>query len=132
VPIQPRPNPDQLPPRGVPRWLWPPQGAEVTTAILGESVDEAGTVEHLVKDGPAPSRKHLRALHWLLDEHTHAPLPVPGCPFEGQVQLDIATTVLAGGRVGHSYALNGGPLGAPSGDGARGIVWRYIEATIGM
>lgn len=56
APIAPRPSPEQQPPRGVPRWLWPPPGA----------------------------------------------------------------------------AVDGGPLGAPSADGARGILWRYIEATVGL
>ncbi len=132
VPIEPRPRPEKTPPRGVPRWLWPPPGADVVTVVIAESVDAAGTVRHTVRSGDAPDPQHLRALHWLLDEHTRAGLPAEGCPFEGEVALAIATTSMPGGRVGHAYALNGGPLGAPSGDGARGILWRYIDAVVGL
>ena len=132
VPIEPRPNPQQTPPQGVPRWLWPPPGASVRAVVIREVVDEGGGLTHAVEEGEAPGPKHLRALHWLLDEHTRAELPPEGCPFEGQVRLEIATTPMPGGRVGHAYALNGGPLGAPSGDGARGILWRYIDATVGL
>ncbi len=132
MPIEPRPSPEQMPPRGVPRWLWPPPGAEVEAVELEERVSPDGTVAHAVVAGEAPGPKHLRALHWLLDEHTHGGLPAPGTPFEGRIRLEIATTAMPGGRVGHAYALNGGPLGAPSGDGARGILWRYIAATVGL
>ena len=132
MPIEPRPSPEKTPPRGVPRWLWPPPGATVEIVTIRETVDASGQVEHGVEAGDPPGPKHLRALHWLLDEHTHGELPAEGCPFEGRIDLEIATTALPGGRVGHAYALNGGPLGAPAGDGARGILWRYIDATIGL
>ena len=84
-----------------------------------------------ISEGEAPEARHLRALRWLLDEHPRGGLPAPGTPFEGAVRLDIARTVMAQGRVGHAYALNGGPLGAPGEDGPRGILWRYIEAALG-
>ena len=130
-PIAPRPSPDQQPPRGVPRWLWPPPGAAVRSLVLQERVDDGGRAEYGVSEGEPPEAVHLRALRWLLDEHDRAPLPGAGCPFEGEVRLEIARTEMPGGRVGHAYALNGGPLGAPSGQGARGILWRYIQATVG-
>ena len=132
MPIEPRPSPEKMPPRGVPRWLWPPPGATVESVVIRETVDEVGAVAHAVETGEAPGPKHLRALPWLLDEHTRGALPAPGTPFEGRIELEIATTSMPGGRVGHAYALNGGPLGAPSGDGARGILWRYIDATVGL
>ena len=131
MPIAPRPSPEQQPPRGVPRWLWPPPGAEVRALVLVERVDAAGQATYAVRQGQAPGAPHLRALYWLLDEHSRSALPESGCPFKGEVVLEIARTELAGGRVGHAYAVNGGPLGAPSGDGARGILWRYVEATVG-
>ena len=131
TPIAPRPSPDQQPPRGVPRWLWPPPGADVRAVAVVERVDEAGAVAYAVTAGDPPASEHLHALRWLLDEHSRSELPEPGCPFEGEIRLEIARTELAGGRVGHAYALNSGPLGAPSADGARGILWRYIEATVG-
>ncbi len=130
-PIAPRPSPEQQPPRGVPRWFWPPPGATVRSVAIVERSDGSGPPAYAVRGGPEPEALHLRALTWLLDEHSRSPLPEPGCPFEGEIALEIARTELPGGRVGHAYALNGGPLGAPSGDGARGILWRYIEATVG-
>jgi len=132
MPIEPRPNPEQMPPRGVPRWLWPPPGATVRAVVIRESRGADGRPCHALEEGDPPGPKHLRALHWLLDEHTRAELPPPGTPFEGRARLEIATTPLPAGRVGHAYALNGGPLGAPAADGARGIVWRFIDATIGL
>lgn len=132
MPIEPRPSPEKTPPDGVPRWLWPPPGAEVTAVVIREVGDGHGNPAHSIAEGEPPDPKHLRALHWLLDEHTHGALPAAGTPFDGRVRLEIATTPMPGGRVGHAYALNGGPLGAPSGDGARGILWRYIDATIGL
>lgn len=130
-PITPRPSPDQEPPRGVPRWLWPPPGASVRSVTLVERLDAEGRVTYAVEDGEPPESEHLHALRWLLDEHDRADLPERGCPFEGAVLLAIARTELPGGRVGHAYALNNGPLGAPSGAGARGVLWRYVEATVG-
>lgn len=114
----------------MPRWLWPPPGATVRGVVVHERVDGAGRAAYDVSGGPPPGAKHLRALRWLLDEHTRAPLPRSGCPFEGEVHLAIARTEMPGGRVGHAYALNGGPLGAPAGDGARGILWRYVEHAV--
>ncbi len=81
--------------------------------------------------GEPPGRRHLRALQWLLDEHPRGTLPPAAAPHEGRVVLGIARTALPGGRVGHAYAINAGPLGAPSGDAARGILWRLIETELG-
>ena len=131
APIAPRPSPEQQPPRGVPRWFWPPPGATVRSVAVVEQVAAAGETTYATPGGEPPEAKHLRALQWLLDEHSRSDLPEAGCPFEGEVMLEIARTEMAGGRVGHAYALNGGPLGAPSGDGARGILWRYIESVVG-
>ena len=47
------------------------------------------------------------------------------------VLLEIARTDLAGGRVGHAYALNGLALGALSGPVARGVLWRYALSVLG-
>ena len=104
----------------------------MAAVVLSERVDGSGVVTHRLEGGEPLDRRHLRALHWLLDEHPRAELPGPGCPFEGSVRIEIATTALAGGRIGHAYALNGGPLGAPGAAGARGIVWRYLAASIGI
>ena len=131
MPVARRPAPGDRPPPGVPRWLWPPAGATVTAVVIAERADAAGRTAYAVLEGQAPDPLHLRALRWLLDEHGRAALPGPGCPFEGRVRLEIARTAMAGGRVGHAYALNGGPLGAPSADGSRGVLWRYIEAVVG-
>lgn len=84
-----------------------------------------------VEAGEPPGRRHLRALQWLLDEHPRAARSSSSAPYEGRVVLEIARTELPGGRVGHAYAINSGPLGAPSGDAARGILWRLIEAELG-
>ncbi len=127
MPVTRRPSPDNRPPRGVPRWLWPPPGATVRSVVIVETADDAGAVTYAVREGEAPGAKHLRALQWLLDEHTRAELPAPGTPFEGEIVLDIARTEMDQGRVGHAYALNGGPLGDPAGDGSRGVLWRYLE-----
>jgi hypothetical protein len=130
VPVTRRPSPEQQPPRGVPRWLWPPPGATVREVAIVESVDGGGSVAYAVTAGEAPRALHLRALHWLLDEHPRASLPPAGTPFEGAVRLGIARTEMDQGRVGHAYALNGGPLGAPGEDGSRGVLWRFIHATL--
>jgi hypothetical protein len=103
----------------------------VTGALIRERVDPEGRATYTLARGAAPDADHLRALRWLLDEHGRAALPPFGCPFEGEILLEIARTEMASGRVGHTYALNGGPLGAPSADGARGILWRYIENVVG-
>lgn len=125
MPITRRPSPDNRPPRGVPRWLWPPPGAEVETVVIVETADASGRVTYAVRAGEAPASMHLRALQWLLDEHTRAELPAPGTPFEGEIVLEIARTAMERGRVGHAYALNGGPLGDPGADGSRGVLWRF-------
>jgi len=97
-------------------------------AIL-ERIGPAGEVEYRLQGEPL-ERLHLRALQWLLDEYPRAGPPEAGCPFEGEIQLEIARTEMPHGKVGHAYALNAGPLGAPSGDAARGILWRYIDTQI--
>ena len=102
----------------------------VSVRIL-EQVDADGATTYSLTDGEAPEAMHWRALQWLLDEHPRAPLPRTGTPFEGELVLSIARTPMAGGRVGHTYAINGGPVGAPDGDGARGILWRWIEHQVG-
>ncbi len=127
MPLKPRPSPDRSPPQGVPRWLWPPPGATVRGVGIRERIGADGEVVYRV-EGEPPERLHLRALQWLLDEHTRASPPEGGCPFEGEILLEIARTEMPNGKVGHAYALNAGPLGAPSADAARGILWRYIDA----
>lgn len=129
MPAEPPPPPSPQPPAGVPRWFWPPPGAIVRDVVLREDVRE-GAAHYTVREGEAPEPNHLRALQWLLDEHTRGELPEGGAPFEGEVLLQIAETQMPGGRVGHAYALNRGPIGAPSGDPARGILWRWIEARV--
>ena len=113
-------------PHGVPRWLWPPPGAEVVSRRLAEHFDGATPATYACPDG-AIDLLHLRALYWLLDEHPRAP-QVPGVPSDIEVRIEVARTALPRGRVGHAYALDAGPLGAPSGDVARGVVWRYLHA----
>lgn len=125
MPRTPPPPPPPLPPRGVPRWLFPPPGATVTTFRIVERVDAAGTSAFEI-DTPLDAL-HVNALKWLLDEHEHGELPPPGVPFEGEIRLAVARTDLEGGRVGHAYALNDGPLGDPKGDEARGVLWRYVS-----
>ena len=69
---------------------------------------------------------HLRALQWLLDDHVCAP-PVAAPQFEAQFLLEIASTPMQAGRTGHAYALDGGPLGDPGADGARGSLLRFTR-----
>jgi len=95
--------------------------------VIVETSDGSGPVGYRIGEGEEPEPQHLRALQWLLDEHTYAELPAAGTPFEGEIVLEIARTEMDQGRVGHAYALNGGPLGEPSADGSRGVLWRYIE-----
>ncbi len=132
MPYAERPTPPQDPPSGVPRWLWPPPGADVERVRSVEQVAAGGVVRHAVTEGREPEAMHWRALLWLLDEHPRAPRPEPGTPFEGEVVLEIARTEMRGGRVGHAYALNGGPLGAPQADGARGVLWRTLHDRLGL
>jgi hypothetical protein len=109
--------------------MWPPAGAVVTRVVLREEATATGARTH-VAEGEAPGPQHLRALQWLLGEHSRdeTPASVPGVV---DVLLEIARTSLAGGRVGHAYALDGAALGAPSNHGARGVVWRYALARLG-
>jgi hypothetical protein len=99
---------------------------------LRERSTPAGTTVYEVVDGNRPSRKHLRALWWLLDEHPRAPRPATTAAYEGVVRLAIASTPMARGRLGHAYALNDGPLGDPAGDVARGILARWVQAALGQ
>jgi len=92
-----------------------------------ERVSAEGEAHFDVREGDPPLATHLRGLEWLLDEHPYDALPPEGTPFEGLILLEIARTEIQGGRVGHAYALNSGPLGAPATDGARGILRRYIS-----
>lgn len=156
MPSEAEQHPDPVPPRGVPRWLWPPPGAEVRSLVvcerdLPEAPGAARAVDYAIDAGEPPEDSHLRALRWLLDEHSRLDLlpagrptprqPVPGQPVaashdayepsERRVRLEIAATQMPAGRVGHAYAIDGGPLGAPSGDAARGVLWRYIEFRVG-
>jgi hypothetical protein len=114
----------------VPRWLWPPPGAAVRRVVVRESL-AAGAAEPQfeVVEGEWPEPLHLRALQWLLDDHVCAS-PPPGVAYEVQVLLEIASTAMAAGRVGHAYALDAGPLGAPAADGARGSLLRFTRAAL--
>ena len=126
MPRTPPPPPAPLPPRGVPRWLFPPPGAHVTTVVIQERVDEFGHATYR-SDVPVDPL-HRNALKWLLDEHERGGLPPTGCPFDAEIRLAIARTDMPGGRVGHAYALNDGPLGDPGGTAARGVLWRFVHA----
>jgi len=131
MPATPEEPPHPLPPKGVPRWLWPPPGATVERVVIAEAVDSNGRAHYGVTEGKPPEALHMRGLEWLLDEHPCGDLPKNKSPFEGLILLEIARSDLAGGRVGHAYAINGGPLGAPSGDAPRGILRRYIAHRLG-
>jgi hypothetical protein len=114
----------------VPRWLWPPPGATVRRVVVRESL-AAGAAEPQFQllEGDRPEPLHLRALQWLLDDHVCA-TPPPGVPYEVQVLLEIASTVMAAGRLGHAYALDAGPLGAPGADDARGCLLRFTRSAL--
>jgi hypothetical protein len=115
----------------VPRWLWPPPGAQVQTVLVRERYEPATAQARFdVLEGEPPEARHLNALTWLLYDHEVGERPA-GASFEGVVRLDIARTELASGRVGHSYAIDGGPLGAPSGAPARGLLLRYAAFVLG-
>ncbi len=131
MPATPNQPPHPLPPRGVPRWLWPPPGASVERIVITENVSAEGEAQYEITEGDAPEALHVRGLEWLLDEHTFDELPANKSPFEGMILLEIARTELKGGRVGHAYALNGGPLGAPAAGGPRGILRRYLGHRLG-
>lgn len=123
------PPAERRPPGGVPRWLWPPPGATVERVVLAEQGrGEASAFE--VLEGAPPAAQHLNALRWLLHDHEVGARPAL-TSFEGRVVLEIARTTLPGGRVGHSYAIDGGPLGAPSGVAARGLLLRYAAHVLG-
>ncbi len=124
-PPLPPPPAERRPPAGVPRWLWPPPGARVVRLTLVERALEGDAeTSFVVEDGPLPEALHLRALQWLLEDHDCLPRP-PGGPTDGRASLEIARTELPGGRVGHAYALVGGPLGAPLAGAARGLLRRF-------
>lgn len=123
------PDPQRVPPRGVPRWLFPPPGAEVRRAVVREEATPSG-VRHHVADGTPPGRKHLRALQWLIGEYPRDDVPGDRNAVH-DVLLEIARTTMASGRVGHAYALNGQALGAPANREARGVLWRYALTVLG-
>lgn len=123
------PDPDRTPPRGVPRWLWPPPGARVTRVVLREEATATGPRHHVVEGG-TPAREHWRALQWLVGEYARDDAPEPP-PALTDVLLEIARTELRGGRVGHAYAINGQALGAPANRAARGVVWRFALSLLG-
>ena len=131
MPVTPQQPPHPLPPKGVPRWLWPPPGATVERVVIAEHVPAGQPAQYTIEEGKPPQAPHLRGLQWLLDEHTYDELPRCGTPFEGLILLEIARTEFPGGRVGHTYALNGGALGAPAADGPRGILRRYLASRFG-
>lgn len=126
------PEPDHRPPPGVPRWLWPPPGAQVVGVRIRESVSAEGEAHYEVLEGEAPQAMHLRALAWLFEDHPIGRLPARGTVFQGEVLLEIARTEMPGGRVGHTYALNRGPLGAPELEAARGILERYAANALAL
>jgi hypothetical protein len=109
----------------VPRWLWPPPGATVRAVVVREEAPAAGEARFDVVEGEWPEPLHLRALQWLLEDHVCADRPA--ADFEGRFVLEIARTELKAGRVGHAYALNRGPLGAPGADAARGLLLRFTQ-----
>jgi hypothetical protein len=92
--------------------------------VIEERRATSRSAEYRMASGEAPGAFHARALWWLLDEH-----PRTGEATDGgtsRVVLEIAVTDLPGGRVGHAYAIDDGPLGAPGADEARGLLWRWI------
>jgi hypothetical protein len=129
VPDAVSPVPEHRPPRGVPRWLWPPPGAEVRRAVLREESTASGARHH-VAAGEPPGRKHLRALQWLIGEYPRDDAPADRNGVT-DIVLEIARTSMPAGRVGHAYALNGQALGAPGNRDARGVLWRYALSVLG-
>ncbi len=120
----PSPRPD---PAG---WRWPPPGARATVLRVREAGGPGGVLTYDLA-GPQPDRRDLRALLWLLDEHPREaePHPAEGSPRE--VRLGIARRELGSGRVGTRFALEDEPLGAPGRAAERGLLWRWIHATLG-
>jgi hypothetical protein len=115
----------------VPRWLWPPPGASDRRFLLSEALRPGSPPLYGTPDGEVPEMLHLRALTWLLDEHPRA-APTEGEASETLIVLSVARTLLPGGRVGHAYALDDGPLGQPGQDRARGILWRWVRHALGQ
>ena len=126
MPDSPREPSPPLPPKGVPRWLWPPPSATVERASIRERFDAEGVATYAMSEGETPALSHVQSLEWLIDEYTFSERPTDGEPAEAVIRLEIARSEMAGARVGHTYALDGGPLGAPSADDARGVLRRYI------
>jgi hypothetical protein len=87
-------------------------------------------VRHLVVEGATPPAVHLRALVWLLVEHDRDPPEAADAAWCVHVRLEIASTPMDGGRLGHAYRLDGGPLGAPRAGRARGVLWRFVHAAL--
>ncbi len=97
--------------------------------VLEERTGPDGRPSWRVVEGEAPGAFHLRALTWLLEEHGRAG-PDPRDGSRTRVVLEIARTPMAEGRVGHRYAIGGGPVGDPRADGERGVLWRYAHARL--
>jgi hypothetical protein len=110
------------------RWTWPPKDAALLQFRLVEEVDAAGREGRRLAPGEVPERLHLRALQWLLAEHPRTEAPTGRAT---TVTIDIARTEMAGGRVGHRYALDGKPVGAVGLDAVRGAVWRWLRDLLG-
>ena len=123
------PEPERVPPRGVPRWLWPPAGAAVLRVVIREESTASGSTFHVV-EGERPEAPHLRALQWLVGEFPRddGPASVPGVV---DVLFEIARTPLPNDKVGHAYALNGRALGDPKSHAARGVLWRFALSVLG-
>jgi hypothetical protein len=98
--------------------------------VVIREVARPGATGHTVVDGDPPEPPHLRALQWLVGEFPREDDP-PSVPGVVDVLLEIARTEMAGGRVGHAYALNGRALGDPGGGSARGVLWRYAKSVLG-
>lgn len=118
------------PPGPAGRPAWPPPGARVREIRIEERSADAGEVRHRVLDGETPQALHLRALVWLLVEHERDPPEEAGAPWCVHVRLEIASTPMEGGRLGHAYRLDGGPLGSPRAGRARGVLWRFVHAAL--
>ena len=123
------PEPERIPPHGVPRWLWPPPGAVVGRVVIREETSSGGP-QFFVVAGEAPERFHLHALQWLCADYARDE-DGPTSPSVVDIALEVAKTVLAAGRVAHAYALNGNALGAPGNRAARGVLWRYARFVLG-
>ncbi len=107
---------------------WPPAGAKTRRVTIVERIESDGTRVYERTHGDPLESVHAHGLIWLLDEHDRAPTPTEAG--RAQIELQIATTSMRGGRVGHTYALNGGVLGAPGADHVRGVLWRFLERAV--